>query len=584
MVKYDKQILFKGSIFERLIFYFLNMNKIWIIGSLLLSLSWGHSFGQAHGRGPFTYADSLRGSITSERSWWDVMRYDLTIQPDYNAKYTSGNNLISYKVSSNQTTRKMQIDLQPPLSIDSAILDGNAKVKFSHNPKDLNVWYLAMPKQNIGSNHRVQIFFSGNPHIAIRPPWDGGWSFSKDSLGRPWMTVCCQGLGASVWYPCKDHQSDEPDSGASLSMIIPDTLVGIGNGRMISEIDNHNGTKTFKWAVKNPISTYCLIPYIGKYVNIKGKYEGEKGNLDLSFWALDYHQKIARPYFTDEADKMLTAYEHWFGPYPFYEDSYKLVETDNTGMEHQSNIGYGNHYAPGYRGRDDSHTRYGLKCDFIIVHESGHEWWGNNLTSYDLADMWVHESFTNYAEALYTEYHWGKKAGNDYVFGIRKGIRNQGTIIPAFNVNAEGTGDMYPKGGNMLHTIRHSMDNDTLFRNILRGLQKDYYHQVVTGKQVVNYFNKKSGYNYAKVFEQYLNTTQIPTLKLYFTGKEVHYKYDSCIQGFNLPIAMRAGKNVIKLYPSDKWQTKTITKDQKDLLSPENIQYMYYIQVKETQN
>ncbi|WP_447642536.1 MULTISPECIES: M1 family metallopeptidase [Chitinophagaceae] len=539
--------------------------------------------GQVHGHGPFSHADTLRGSITPERIWWDVQRYDLTIKPNYQDKYTDGSNLISYKVSAKQTTRKMQIDLQPPLSIDSAILDSVQKVTIQHNTTDANVWYIYMPQQAISSSHTVRIFFSGNPHIAIRPPWDGGWTFAQDSLGRPWMTVCCQGLGASVWYPCKDHQSDEPDHGASLTMIIPDTLTGVANGHLLEERDNHDGTKTFKWGVSSPISTYCLIPYIGKYVNIKNSYLGENGSLDLSFWALDYHTKKAQPYFNDQAEQMLTAYEYWFGPYPFYKDTYKLVETDNTGMEHQSNIGYGNHYAYGYRGRDDSHTGYGLKCDFIIIHESGHEWWGNSLTSYDLADMWVHESFTNYAEALFTEYHWGKKAGNDYVFGVRGGIHNKETIIPAFNVNAEGSGDMYPKGGNMLHSIRHSMDNDMLFRNILRGLQKDYYHQIVTGKQVVAYFNKKSGYDYSKVFDQYLNTIQIPVLKIYFTTNEVHYKYDSCIASFNLPIVMREGENVVKLYPSQEWKTQKINWAQKQLLTAEQINYMYYIHVKETE-
>ncbi|MFT4203912.1 MAG: M1 family metallopeptidase [Chitinophagaceae bacterium] len=554
-----------------------------IIFSLLSVTCFFAAFGQARGHGPFTYSDSLRGSITPERSWWDVQRYDLMIAPDYSRQSTKGSNRITYKVVQNSTNRKMQLDLQPPLEIDSVVWDSKQPLDFWRNPKDSNVWYTSVPEEKIGSTHEVNVYFAGRPHIAVRPPWDGGWTFTKDSLGRPWMTVCCQGLGASIWYPCKDHQSDEPDKGATLTMIVPDTLVGIANGRLLQQRQLSNGLKSYTWGVVNPISTYCLIPYIGKYVEIKDSFNGEKGKLDLRFWALDYHAALAKDYFHDQATKVLRSHEYWFGPYPFYEDSYKLVETDNTGMEHQSNVGYGNHYAFGYRGRDDSHTGYGLKSDFIILHESAHEWWGNNLTSYDLADMWLHESFANYAEALYAEYYWGKKAGDDYVFGVRSGIHNTGTIVPAFNVNAEGTGDMYPKGGNMLHGIRHSMDNDELFRSILHGLQKDYYHKIVTGKQVVDYFNKKSGFDYSKVFEQYLTTTQIPTLQIYFKGDGVHFKYDSCIAGFNLPIVLHDGRTKVALYPTQQWKSLKISNEQKTLLTSEKINYKYYVNVELSQ-
>lgn len=552
--------------------------------SIFLLLASGLAIGQARGHGPFTYADSLRGNITPERAWWDVQRYDLTIAPNYLDKSTKGHNVIVYKVVRDNANTKMQLDLQPPLQIDHALLDDRTSIAISHNPKDANVWYLDIPQQKLGSEHTINVYFSGSPHIAVRPPWDGGWTFTKDSLGRPWMTVCCQGLGASIWYPCKDHQSDEPDKGATLTMIVPDTLVGVANGRLLNVKQMSNGLKAYTWGVVNPISTYCLIPYIGKYVEIKDRFDGSKGKLDMRFWALDYHEELAKNYFHDQATKVLKAHEYWFGPYPFYEDSYKLVETDNTGMEHQSNVGYGNHYAFGYRGRDDSHTGYGLRSDFIILHESAHEWWGNSLTSYDLADMWVHESFANYAEALYAEYFWGKKAGNDYVYGVRSGIQNKGTIIPAFNVNAEGTGDMYPKGGNMLHSVRHSMDNDGLFRSILHGLQKDYYHKIVTGKEVVDYFSKKSGFDYTKVFEQYLTTVQVPVLKIYFEGEEVHFKYDNCIAGFNLPIVMDDAHTKVVLKPTSQWKTMKISTAQKALLTPDKINYMYYINVSNTKD
>lgn len=524
----------------------------------------------------FSRADTLRGSNTPERAWWDVQRYDLTIVPEFLAKYTKGNNLITYQVVG-KGTGKMQLDLKPPLKIDSVILVSDGSKRSTEHVSG-DIWYVNLPLQQEGAIDQVNVYFSGNPHIAIRPPWDGGWTFSRDSLDNPWMTVCCQGLGASVWFPCKDHQSDEPDRGATLTMVVPDTLQAVGNGRLIKKVDGHDGTMSYTWEVKNPINNYCIIPYIGKYASVSDTYIGESGKLDLQFWPLDLHREQAKTYFPEQAKKVLRAFEYWYGPYPFYEDSYKIVEADNTGMEHQSNIGYGNFYAFGYRGRDASGTGYGLLSDFIIVHESAHEWWGNSITTNDLADMWVHESFANYSEALYAEYHWGIGAGNDYVYGVRRGIRNDKPIVPPFGVNAQGSGDMYPKGGNMLHTIRHSLANDTLFRELLRGLQRDYYHQTIDGMQLIAYFCDNTGYDYSKVFEQYLNTVQIPEFCFYFEGNKLCYKWKNCIKGFNLPIALSDYNTVsLKLFPTETWQSVTLTIAQKELVTAKQLEYLYYI-------
>jgi aminopeptidase N len=395
------------------------------------------------------------------------------------------------------------------------------------------------------------------------------------------MTVTCQGLGASIWYPCKDHQSDEPDDGASLTMIVPDTLVAVSNGRLQSHKDNKNGTATYTWAVVNPINNYDIIPYIGKYENFTEVYNGEKGKLDLNYWVLDYNLPRAKNYLPDQAHKMLKAFEYWFGPYPFYEDGYKLIDVPHTGMEHQSGIAYGNHYAFGYRGRDDSHTGYGLKSDFIIVHESAHEWYGNNITSKDLADMWIHESFANYAETLYVDYYWGADAGNSYNFGVRKGISNTTTIIPPYNVNSKGSGDMYPKGGNMLQMIRHSIGNDSLFRIIMRGLNKTFYHQTVTAREIEDYISQCAGFNYSKIFEQYLLNTQIPILEYTFKNNKIYYRWDSCIKGFNLPLSLKnKQQQQIKIFPTGEWQYLPLTSENETLIDPYYINTMYYVLVK----
>jgi aminopeptidase N len=549
--------------------------KIFLTAMVIASFFPGLSLGQKI----FTHADTLRGSITPERAWWDVQRYDVSVSPDFNLKTITGENKMTYRVTKDNHETRMQIDLQVPLAIDSAILNNGDHLTYSNEG---NVWYLKMPDQKKGNTYSVQLFYSGKVHEAIRPPWDGGWIWAKDSLGRPWMTVACQGLGASVWYPCKDHQSDEPEKGASLTMTVPDTLTAVANGRIQFTKNNGDGTATTKWAVVNPISNYCLIPYIGKYVNFSEVYKGETGNLTLNYWVLDYNQAKAKKYMPEQVHKMLTAFEYWFGPYPFYEDGYQLIDASHSGMEHQSAVSYGNGYKFGYRGKDPSGFGWGLKFDFIIIHESGHEWFGNNLTTKDLADMWVHEGFTNYSETLFTEYFFGKKAGNEYNFGIRPGIGNKTTIIPAYNVNAQGSGDMYNKGGNMLHAIRHSMDNDVLFRNILRGLNKDFYHQTVTSKQVEQYISRHAGFNYQKVFDQYLRNLEIPSFEYYFSndGRTVNYRYQNCIDGFNLPLSLNNEKAKVRIVPSKKWQHKKIKMDEKPLFEKEFIAFNYYIKVK----
>ncbi|HWI92870.1 MAG TPA: M1 family metallopeptidase [Flavisolibacter sp.] len=524
----------------------------------------------------FNHADTLRGSITAERAWWDVLRYDITIKPDIERKTTEGKNMITYKVVSDQQPGAMQIDLKDTLKIDEILLDNKTQLSFT---REGNVYHVKIPFQKKSSVHQLVIAFSGKPRIAPRAPWDGGWTFTKDSLGRPWLTVTCQGLGASVWYPCKDHQSDEPDKGASLTMIVPDSLVGVANGRLQSKKTNGDGTISFTWSVVNPINNYNIIPYIGKYVNFGETYQGEKGKLDVNYWVLDYNLTRAKNYLPTEARNTLKSFEHWFGPYPFYEDGYKLVDVPHTGMEHQSAVAYGNWYKPGYRGRDGSGTGWGLKWDFIVIHESAHEWFGNNLTTKDLADMWVHEGFANYSETLFIEYMFGKTAANEYNAGIRRGIQNDRPVVAKYNVNDQGSGDMYPKAGNMLHAIRHSMDNDDLFRKILRGLNHDFYHQTVTSKQVEDYISKKSGYDYSKVFDQYLRTTQIPKLEFYFDANKVFYRWTNCVKGFNLPIVLTNSSAKIRFNPTEEWESTLLKQGQAALITKEAIVKMYYVDV-----
>ncbi|HRP56172.1 M1 family metallopeptidase [Agriterribacter sp.] len=524
-----------------------------------------------HQKQEFTRADTLRGTITPERAWWDVTHYDLSVHFDFNKRSITGYNIISYKIVS-APAKEMQIDLQLGLDIDS-ILYNNKSLSFR---RENNTYFVAVPAaQNEQQINKITVYYHGIPRPALRPPWDGGVIWSKDKEGNPWISVACQGLGASVWYPCKDHQSDEPDS-ASLSMIVPDTLTAIANGRLRSETKNGDGTATYIWAVKSPINNYNIIPYIGKYAHWHEDYKGEKGPLDCDFWVLEYNLEKAKLQFR-QVMQMLHCFEHWFGPYPFYEDGYKLIEAPHLGMEHQSAVAYGNGFANGYRGTDLSGTGWGLKWDFIIVHESGHEWFGNNITTKDVADMWVHEGFANYSETIFTDCEYGTEAGNDYVIGTRKKIRNDKPIEGPYGVNQEGSGDMYYKGGNLVHMIRQIINNDSSFRMLLRGMNETFYHQTVTGKQIEEYISKTSGIDLSKVFDQYVRTTQIPVLEYKINGNKLSYRWTDCVKGFNMPLKINFGGEKW-ISPTEKWKTLKIKKGEGAAFSADRN---FYIRTKQ---
>jgi aminopeptidase N len=543
-----------------------------------------------HKQEAFTHQDTLRGSLNAERTWWDVAKYYITVKPDYNTKTIKGTVLISFKVVA--PGKQMQIDLQEPMQIDSVILQterynnqfvppweasetATRRLRLNKILREGNVYHVDLENSfPLKSYISVIVFYHGKPREATRPPWDGGWIWKKDANGNPWMSVACQGLGASVWYPCKDIQSDEPDNGASLTMIVPDTLVAVGNGRLKEKISNNDGTSAYTWEVVNPINNYNIIPYIGKYVNFTEVFDGEKGKLDCSYWVLDYNLDKAKEQFK-QAPQMLKCFEHWYGPYPFYEDSYKLVESPHLGMEHQSAVAYGNKFANGYLGKDLSGTGWGLKWDFIIVHESGHEWFANSITSNDLADMWIHEGFTNYSETLFTDCQFGNEAGNDYVVGTRSRITNTSTIIGSYGVNREGSGDMYYKGGNMLHTIRQVINDDEKFRAVWRGLNKTFYHQTVTTQQIENYISKESGIDFSKVFDQYLRTIKIPVLEYKLENGKLSYRWANCVTGFELPLKINCkGEHWLK--PTEAWQEWMMPEGATDFTADRN----FYIETK----
>lgn len=517
----------------------------------------------------FTKQDTLKGSNTQFRNFWDVKKYDLSVEPDFAQKSIKGNNKISFEIIKDITNPTFQIDLQQPMKADK--VEANFPIADYKQDGDF-IWVKTNKSFKKGEKYTIDITYSGNPTIAKRAPWDGGWVFTKDENGNPWMSVADEGIGASIWLPTKDIWSDEPDNGVVMKIITPKDLVGVGNGKLIDK--KTQGDKiVYTWEVKNPINAYSIIPNIGKYVNFKDTFNGEKGKLDLDYWVIDYNLEKAKKQF-QQVKPMLSAFEYWFGPYPFYEDSYKLVDSPYLGMEHQSNVAYGNGYQNGYLGNDLSGTGVGLNWDYIIIHESGHEWFANNITAKDQADMWVHEGFTMYSEVLFTEKYMDKKSADIYMQGIHRTVDNDYPIIGKYGVRNEGSGDMYPKGASMLHTIRQVINNDDKFREILRGINKDFYHQTVTTEQIENYISKKSGIDFSSVFNQYLRTTKIPTLEYSQKEEELKFRYTNVIKNLKLPIIVEG----TTINPTEEWQTVKLKKS-----SPVEFNQNYYIDYKKVQ-
>ena len=521
------------------------MRYLFLLGFILTSLS---SYSQK-----ITRQDSLRGSITPQRAWWDLVHYDLSVEVLPESKTIIGTNVMTYKVL-NEGTNELQIDLQAPMELTAVMQDGHTLDVRSEG--SAHFIQLEDP-QHEGELKKISLSFEGKPRIAKNPPWDGGITWKKDSNGKHFIASSNQGIGSSVWWPNRDHPADEVDS-LDMHVTVPKDLIDVSNGRLV-HIDTDATTKTYHWTVKNPINNYGVNLNIGDYVNFSEVYKGEKGPLDMSYWVLKEDEEKAREQFK-QAPMMMEAFEHWFGPYPFYEDSFKLVQAPYLGMEHQSSVTYGNRFKNGYLGRDLSGTSEGLKFDFIIIHEAGHEWFANNITNKDVADMWIHEGFTSYSENLYLDYHFGKESAATYTIGTRDKIRNDRPMIGIYNVDKEGSGDMYYKGANILLTLRTIAQDDDLWRATLRGLSKEFYHQTTTTAAVENYIANALNLDLTPFFNQYLREKDIPTFEYKIDKKEMHYRFNNTIQGFTMPLRIKINEEYIWIEPTDIWQCLDVPK------------------------
>jgi len=497
----------------------------------------------------FTRRDSLQGSLRPERTCFDVLRYDLnlTIEPEY--KTVKGYNDITFKVI--EKTQKIQLDLFENMVVDSIIFN-EKKLQYK---REFDAVFISFPSElPLNSEQKIRFYYNGNPLVAKRAPWDGGFVWKKDSNGNDFVGVAVQGTGASLWYPVKDHQTDEPDQGASVKVAVPNGLMNVSNGKFLGNENLNNGFTRWDWEVKNPINNYNIVINIGDYVNIHEKLD----NLDLDYYVLAENEAVARKHF-EEVMPMMECFQQKFGTYPFVNDGYKLVETPYLGMEHQSAVAYGNKYTKGYLGNDMTGTGIGLEFDFIIIHETGHEWFGNSITSKDIADMWIHESFTTYSECVYVECQFGYEKAMAYINGQKKLIANQKPVIGQFGVNYKtGNSDMYYKGALMLNTIRHIINDDTKWWAMLKKYAETYRHKIIETKDVVAFFSKESGLNLSPIFDQYLKHKAFPELELKFNEGTIDFRWKTDVENFKMPFECKIGTKSLRYEATNAWQSAPI--------------------------
>ena len=519
----------------------------------------------------FSRKDSLQGSLRFERTCFDVLHYELnlTVHPDQ--KKIEGSNQIKFKVVEN--TQKIQIDLFENMPIDSIVWNQQQL----HYKREFDAVFIYFPNElHTNQIENIHFYYHGNPIVAKNAPWDGGFVWSTDKNGKPFIGVAVQGTGSSLWFPVKDHQSDEPDEGARLRIAVPNGLMNVSNGRFLGSKPLENNYTRWDWEVKMPINNYDITLNIADYVLIADNVS----NLDVLYYVLRDNEEKARKHF-EEVLPMMDCFQEKFGIYPFAKDGYKLVETPYLGMEHQSAVAYGNKFQKGYLGNDLSGTGVGLLFDYITIHETAHEWFGNSITSVDIADMWIHESFTTYAESVFVECQFGYEKAQTYINGQKRMVENRKPIVGQFGDNFKtGNSDMYYKGALMLNTFRHILDNDQKWWALLKKYSETFRLQIIEKKDVVQFFNENTNFNFSPLFDQYLLYKNLPELEIKINKKGFSYQWNTDVSNFEMPVEIEiAGKKtrlIVKNEPQFFEQKKLTSKD----INVNTQQFLIKVQIK----
>lgn len=509
-------------------------------------------------------ADILRGAYSPLRANNDLLSYDLDIRVDPDKKFIKGKNTIRFKMLKDDN--RIQLDLFANLDVDKIVL-GSTELKYTRELGTVFVDFPATLKKN--SVQSIDFYYSGYPKETGR---FGGLSFRKDPAGRTWINTACQGIGASIWWPNKDQQRDEVEN-MRLHVTIPSNLTDVSNGRLVGKTDLGDGYTRYDWEIHYPINNYGVSLNIGTYEHFSDKL----GDLTLDFYCLPENLEKAKRQFA-QAKPMIEIYQKYFGEYPFIKDGFKLIEVPYTGMEHQSAVTYGNRFANGYMERDWTGVGVSPKFDFIIIHESGHEWFGNSITGSDISDMWIQEGWTTYAECVYVEGMFGYEDALKYTNGYKSKVANKKPIITMREANQTPSQDQYFKGALFLNTLRSVINNDKQWWKLIYDYSTHFkYHNIMT-EDVVNFFNQKTGKNLTPIFDQYLRQAALPVLELKFQENEgsVSYRWKADVKEFAMPVKVGSKTNWQVIKPTTEWQTM------KTSLKKENFEVatdLYYIEV-----
>ena len=515
------------------------MRQAALAAALLLSIAGGVS-AQPNTQRPPTKADILRGEYGRYRANNDLLHYTLDVRVDPEKKFLSGKNSIRFRMLKDDT--RIQLDLYANLNVDRIQL-GETPLKFS---REVNAVLVEFPQSlRAGREYTVDFHYSGTPLETGR---FGGIAFRKDPEGHHWINTACEGEGASIWWPNKDQWRDEPE-GMELRVAIPSDLVDVSNGRFVGKTDLGDGYTRWDWRIHYPINSYNVSLNIGNYVHF-----GEKmGELTLDYYVLPGNLDNAKRQFA-QAKPMLEVYKKVFGEYPFEKDGFKLIEVPYSGMEHQSAVTYGNRFANGYLERDWTGVGVSLKFDFIIIHESAHEWFGNAVSAADVSDMWIQEGWATYLEGVYVEHRFGYDDGLKYVNGYKSKVRNTEPIITQRGIHRTPHQDQYFKGALFLHTLRNVVNDDAKWWATIRDVYQTFKYQNIMTEDLVRFMNARLAMNLSPVFDQYLRRAAVPVLELSFNPaeKSVAYRWRADERDFAMPV--RVGRR-------DAWQTIRPTRD-----------------------
>ena len=511
-----------------------------------------------------TRADILRGEYGRYRANNDLLSYDLDVRVDPQKKSISGVNTIRFKMLDDDT--RIQLDLYANLTVEKILL-GTTPLKYE---RELNTVWVDFPETlRAGRTYAIAFHYSGMPREQGR---FGGMAFATDPSGRPWITTACEGQGASIWWPNKDQWRDEVER-MDLSVAIPSDLVDVSNGRFAGKTDLGDGYTRWDWQIQYPINSYNVSLNIGAYEHFGDRL----GDLPLDFYVLPGSLEKAKRQFA-QVRPMLEAFQKYFGEYPFGKDGYKLIEVPYSGMEHQTAVTYGNRFANGYLERDWTGVGVSMKFDFIIVHESGHEWFGNAVSAADVSDMWIHEGWTTYLEGLYVEHLFGYDDALKYVNGYKSKVRNREPIVTQRGIHREPPADQYFKGALMLHTLRSVVNDDARWWKLVRDTYQRFKYRNIMTEDLVQFFNAQLGRDLTPIFNQYLRRADIPTLELVFneSDRTVAYRWRADERDFNMPIRVGARAKWQTIAPSTGWKTMKTTFGKDDF---EVATDLYYVNV-----